>query len=143
MDVTPIVLRLQERLAALPLREIGQAPGLDAAMRGNRAAPAVYVIPLSERGQELPHTGEVDQLETRVFGVLQVLEARYPDAAGSVLDLADLRQAIKAALVGWVPEAETGEPVLFLGGELVQLEGDGALWWSDEYLLNGYFRSTL
>ena len=142
MDVQPILDRLRQRLAALPLREIGQSAGLEAAMRGNLAAPAVYVVPLSERGLELQHTGATDQLETRVFGVLQALENQHPGAAPGVISLAALRQAIKSALVGWVPDLDTGEPVVFVGGELVQLEGDGVLWWSDEFLLTGYYRSN-
>lgn len=142
MDVQPFVDRLQERLSDLPLREIDAAAALDAAMRGNRAAPAVYVIPLSERGIALNHTGDVDQQEHRVFGVLQVLDTLAAAGAPGVIDLAALRSRVKQALVGWVPDDETGEPVRFLGGELVQFEGDGRLWWSDEFSYLGYFRSN-
>ena len=142
MELTPIVTRLQERLDPLELREIEAAAGLDAAISGNLASPAVYVIPLSERGTELAHTGEVDQRETRVFAVLQVTETRARTAAPDVDTFVPLRTAVKEALIGWVPDEDTGEPVTFLGGELIQLEGDGRLWWSDEFVFTGYFRST-
>ena len=141
MDLTLIVERLRERLDALQLREVEQAAGLDAAMRGNVATPSVYVVPLSERGLELRHTGATDQLETRLFGVLQVTDTLERTGAPDLATFAPLRAAIKRALVGWVPDAVTGEPVIFLGGELIQLEGDGRLWWSDEFVFTGYFRS--
>lgn len=142
MDLSPFLSRLRDRLVDMPLREIDAAAGLEAALAGNRAAPAVYVVPLSERGTALPHTGDVDQLETRLVGVLQVVETLQPSGASGVVDLAALRDRVKRALIGWVPEPETGEPVLFMGGELVQFGGDGRMWWSDEFSFNGYYRST-
>lgn len=138
MDVSPVVDRLKLRLADLRLRDVAESPSLDEAMRGNKASPAVYVLPLSERGTHLPHTGTVDQLELRLFGVLMVLDISR--RAGQV-DLATLRLRVKQALIGWVPEAATGEPVTFQGGELVDLPGNGTQWWSDEFLMTGYFRS--
>lgn len=142
MDLTHIAERLRERLAALNLREIEEAAGLDAAISGNLASPAVYVIALSERGRQLEHTGEVDQWEERVFGVLQVTDTVGRTSAPDAATFAALRAAVKRALIGWVPDENTGEPVTFLGGELIQLEGDGRMWWSDEFSFTGYFRSN-
>lgn len=141
MDVLPTLERLRERLSDLPLREIEAAAGLNGAMNGIRAVPAVYVIPLSERGTQLPHTGSVDQLERRLVGIVLAVEAIDTRGGAGALDLAALRGRIKKALVGWVPEPDTGEPVTFQGGDLVDFPGDGRLWWADEYLLTGYFRS--
>jgi len=142
MDVSPIVARLRAQLVGLPLREIDAAGGLDAAMRGNRAAPAAYVVPLSERAEQLDHTGPTDQWEHRLVGVLLVVETLAASGAPGVVDLAGLRDRVKSALIGWVPDDETSEPMLFMGGELVQLEGNGQLWWSDEFSFKGYFRSN-
>lgn len=136
MDVQPIVARLTEKLAGLQLREIAAAGGLDDAMRGNKAAPALYVIPLGERAINTDHIGPVDWLERSLFGVVVVVDAR-----DTALNLAQLRRRIKLALVGWVVDDTTGEPVLFQGGELVDFPGDGQLWWSDEFLMTSYFRS--
>lgn len=144
MDVQPIVTRLRERLADLPLREIDAAAGLDAAMRGNHAAPALYVIPLAERATHMPHTGCVEERETRMFGCVMVLETMdFRRGTGSGVSLDLLRKRTKQALIGWVMEEETGEPVLFQGGELLDFPGDGCLWWSDEFVMTGYFRSEL
>ncbi len=138
MDLSSVVARLQERLSDLRLREIAQAPGLDDAMRSNKAAPAVYVLPLSERGIALDHTGPVDQIEHRLFAVLMVLAI---GSSKGLVDLATLRLRTKKALVGWVAEQDPGEPITFQGGELVHLPGNGTQWWSDEFLMIGYFRS--
>lgn len=140
MDTTLILGRLKARLVGL--REIESAAGLDAAMRGNRVAPAVYVIPLAERGTLIEDTGPVSQVEDRVFGVIQVVNTLDPLGAPGVVDLAAMREQVKAALIGWVPVAETGEPVVFLGGELVEFSGNGQLWWSDEFTLRNYYRSA-
>ena len=113
MDVSQVVARLQLRLADLELREIEQAPGLDEAMRNNKASPAVYVLPLSERGSYLPHTGAVDQLEHRLFGVLMVLDVGR--RAGQV-DLATVRRRVKLALVGWCPRKTSASPSPFRAG---------------------------
>lgn len=144
MDVQPIVDRLRERLADLALREIDAAAGLAAAMRDNRAAPALYVIPLAERATYMPHTGYVEEQETRLFGCVMALETLdFSRGTGSSVSLEQLRKRIKQALVGWVMEEETGEPVLFQGGELLDFPGDGRLWWADDFVMTGYFRSEL
>lgn len=142
MDVQPIVNRLRERLADLPLREIAATAGLDAAMRGNRSAPAVYVMPLAERATALEHTGAVDQIERCLFGVVMALETLdFSKASSTGVSLETLRQRVKQALIGWVMDDETNEPVTFQGGELVDFPGDGRLWWADEYVMTAYFRS--
>lgn len=136
MDLQAILQRLRTELADLALREIEPAAGLDAAMRANRAVPAAYLIPLSERGQATGQTGEVDQIEHRLFAVVQAVDVGN---AHGVVDLKTLRQRVKRALVGFVPDPSMGDPVLFVGGELVEFEGNGRLLWSDEFGYSGYF----
>lgn len=139
MDLQLILQRLRSELADLQLREIEDAPGLDAAMRASRAVPAVYVVPLSERGEALVHTGETDQIERRLFGVVQVVDAMNAGSTPGVVDLTALRRRVKRALIGFTPDVSLGEPVTFSGGELVQFEGNGRLWWSDEFEFSGYY----
>ena len=140
MDVTPFLERLRARTTGM--REIEAAAGLEAAMASNLAAPAAYVIPMSERGTELEHTGSVDQWLSQVFAVLQVVQTQAPAGSSGVVDLVQSRQQVKAALVGFVPDEETGEPVTFLGGELVEFGGDGRMWWADEFHVKSYYRSN-
>ena len=141
MWLQDVIARLKAQVTGM--REIDGASSLDAAMRGAVSCPSAYAIPLTETGRELAHTGPVDQLITVLFGVLIVLDtARTAQGLDVLIELEAKRLQVRAALVGWVPDDETGEPVTFVGGELVQFQGDGRLWWSDEFLLTTYYRSN-
>ena len=73
---------------------------------------------------------------------MQVVQTQAPAGSSGVVDLVQSRQQVKAALVGFVPDEETGEPVTFLGGELVEFGGDGRMWWADEFHVKSYYRSN-
>lgn len=135
---------LQRLKAHMPgMREIDGASSLDAAMRGLVSTPSAYLIPLKDTGLEMAHTGPVDQDITVLFAVLIVLDAGRSASGMDVLrELHTRRGQVRQALVGWVPDEDTGEPVTYAGGELVQFQGDGRLWWSDEFLLSTYYRSN-
>lgn len=135
---------LQRLKAHMPgMREIDGASSLDAAMRGLVSTPSAYLIPLTETGKEMAHTGPVDQDITVLFAVLIALDAARSASGMDVLrELHTRRGQVRQALVGWVPDQDTGEPVTYAGGELVQFQGDGRLWWSDEFLLSTYYRSN-
>ena len=125
------------------MREIDGASSLEAAMRGAVATPSLYLIPLTETGRELAHTGPLDQQIAVLVAVLFALDtARSAQGMDVLVELHTHRNQVRAALVGWVPDDETGEPVTFVGGELVQFQGDGRLWWSDEFLLTTFYRSN-
>ena len=138
----PLTLqRLKDRVTGM--REIDGASSLEAAMRGAVATPSLYLIPLTETGRELAHTGPLDQQIAVLFAVLFALDtARSAQGMDVLVELHTHRNQVRAALVGWVPDDETGEPVTFVGGELVQFQGDGRLWWSDEFLLTTFYRSN-
>ena len=141
MWLQDVIARLKAQVTGM--REIDGASSLDAAMRGAVSCPSAYAIPLTETGRELAHTGPVDQLITVLFGVLIVLDtARTAQGLDVLIELEAKRRQVRQALVGWVPDEDTGEPVTFVGGELVQFQGDGRLWWSDEFLLTTYYRSN-
>lgn len=142
MDLDLVIARLKARLVALR-GGVGGSADLDAALRGTFVAPAAYVVPLAERGTEVPTNGPTRQRITSLFGVIQVVEnLRDTTGAAALVDLKSLRAQVRDALVGWVPDTETGEPVIFVSGELVQAEGDGRIWWSDEFQLISFYRST-
>lgn len=137
MLINSTVLRLRECVTGL--REVDSAAGLDAAMQSSRVVPAAYVIPLNESASDASKLGLHQHWETHLFGVIYVISAR--NASGSVVDeLNALRTQAKAGLIGWVPDTQTGEPVKFVGGELVQFAGDGRLWWSDEFTHTTLYR---
>lgn len=140
MDLKPVINRLRARLTGV--RSIGGAADLDSALRGVVVAPAVFVVPLARRGREIPRTGPTRQHISSLFGVIQVVES-FRDNVGeaALMDLDGLGKQIFDALVGWVLDEATGEPVVFVQGELLQAEGDGRVWWSDEFQLTSYYRS--
>ena len=141
MDLSPIVARLKIQLPAL--RSVGASADLDAAIEGAVALPAAFVLPLAESAVDIGLTGSTGQRIAQAFGVLHVVSNKRDAQGGASLDeLATHRVALRAALVGWVPDAATGEPVLFTGGRLLRLDGDGRLWWIDEFALTTYYWSA-
>lgn len=142
MDLSAVIERLKASLTGIA-RQVEGAAGLEAALKGIATPPAVFVLPLADKGREMPTTGVTRQHMTHLFAVLLCVENfRHALGGAAVVDLETLRKPVRAALIGWVPEPSNGEPVLFVGGELIQFEGDGRLWWSDEFLLTSYYRST-
>ena len=140
MDLSLIVERLKERLGGL--RSVGASADLDAAIEGVIALPAAFVLPLAESAWDSGLTGGTGQRVVQAFGVLHAVTNRRDAQGGAALnDLKALRLALRAALVGWVPFAATGDPVLFTSGRLLSLDGDGRLWWMDEFQLTTYYWS--
>lgn len=141
MDLSLIVARLKAELSAL--RSVGASADLDAAIEGAVAMPSAFVLPLAEAGHDLGVTGVTRQRITQAFGVLHVVSNRRDAQGGAALDdLKTHRLNLRIALVGWVPDAMTGEPVTFTAGRLLRLDGDGRLWWIDEFELTTYYRSN-
>jgi hypothetical protein len=135
MAVDLMAVVVQHLRTALPeLRAVGGSADLDAALEGAVALPAAFVLPLLEQARPLKLLGLAAQRVTVTFGVLHVLSNRR-DARGAaaLTDLHTHRRALRAALLGWVPDAETGEPVTFEGGRLMRLDDEGRLWWMDEF----------
>ena len=142
MDLTFVLDRLKSQLSGI--RQFGGAADLDAAITGSVTVPAVFVMPQTEAAEKTPMaTGVVRQTFTPNWGVVLVVSNRR-DASGAAAlgDLAPLRQTVRQALVGWVPDEATGEPVYGTGGRLLRMDGDGRLWWVDSFELKTYFRSN-
>jgi len=142
MDLQFVIDRLKAQLSGV--RQLGGAADLDSALNGSVSVPAVFVMPQAEKAAVTPmSTGLVRQTFAPNWGVIQVVSNRR-DAAGAaaLTDLASLRQAVRLALVGWVPDTSTGEPVYATGGQLLRLDGESRLWWVDSFELKTYFRSN-
>lgn len=141
MDLSLIVARLKTELSAL--RSVGASADLDAAIEGAVAMPAAFVLPLAESAQDMAMTGQTGARIRQAFGVLHVVSNRRDAQGGQALDdLKAHRLALRAALVGWVPVEADGEPVRFTAGRLLRLDGDGRLWWMDEFELTTYYWSA-
>ncbi len=141
MDLSLIVDHLRARLS--DLRSVGTSADLDAAIEGAPALPAAFVLPLAESAVDMGLIGQTGQRIAQAFGVLHVVSNKRDAQGGAALEaLTPHRRALRAALVGWVVDAATGEPVTFTGGRLLRLDGDGRLWWIDEFELTTYYWST-
>jgi hypothetical protein len=139
MDLDLIITRLKATLTGF--KAIGGAADLDAAIGGAVAVPAAFVIPLADSASPNGMIGFHEQLITQAFGVVLVAaNRRDTTGAAALTDLNALRRQVRDALAGWAPTPE-GEPVEIVGGRMLQLDGDGRLWWIDEFSLQTYYRS--
>jgi hypothetical protein len=142
MDLSLITARLKSQLTGL--RSIGSSADLVAAQAGTVALPGAFLLPLGDDGgPDAGLIGVTHQVITQTFGVvLGLINKRDAQGAAALDDLVTLRNALKTALIGWVPDATVGEPVLFAGGRLQSLDKEGRLWWMDEFRLVTYYRSA-
>lgn len=141
MDLNAVVARLKAQLTGV--KSIGASADLHAAIEGTVPLPSAFVVPLAEQGSDMDMLSQTNQRIAQVFGVIQVVSNRR-DAKGaaSLDDLKTLRLNLRAALVGWVPDAANGEPVHFRSGRLLRLDGDGRLWWIDEFEVVTFYWGT-
>jgi hypothetical protein len=140
MDVTPIITRLQAQLTGFAA--IAGSASVDQAIETAPNTPAAYVVPLAETAEPSPLIGVLVQRLTQEFCVVLVI-ANLRDATGAAaaVDLAAKRQALRAVLLGWVPDAATGEAVEFVGGALLDFR-EARLWWRDVFRVVTYYRSA-
>lgn len=138
MDLSAVVARLKSQITGL--KSIGASADLDAAIGGAVTTPSAYVLPLAESATEEDMLSETAETVVQVFGVVHVLSnKRDAQGAAALNDLATLRRNLRTALVGWVPDAASGEPVHFRGGRLLRMDGDARMWWIDEFQLKTYW----
>lgn len=141
MQLSLAIARLQTRTPSFKSR--GGAVDLDAALQSKLPIlPACFVMPLVDTAKPGRLTSVHSQYLTRAFAVVQVLSNRRDTPGKAALfDMDAANAEVRAALIGWVPDPEVGEPVQFTGGRVLKFE-DGRLWWSDEFQVSGFYRST-
>lgn len=141
MDLSAIEARLKTQLTGL--KSVGVVADLIAASKGVAATPSAFVLPLAESAVDMGMLSTTGEKISHLFGVVLCTSNRR-DAKGAAAldDLLPLRLNLRNALVGWVPDIATGEPVTFAGGHLLNLDGEGRLWWQDEFELTTYYWST-
>lgn len=138
MLLSELQTRVKDQLPGL--RQVGTSADVVSAMAGAVTAPAAFVVPMGEDGRDIGLLSTTSQAVAQSFGVLHVVSNRRDAKVGAALDdLEALRAALKAALIGWVPDAATGEPVSFTSGKLLKFDDEGRLWWMDEFNLNSYW----
>lgn len=104
--------------------------------------PAAYVLPAATDAapQALATGGHRQALTETVQVVLVTRNLR--DAAGALAsqDLVTVRDAARAALLGWAPGAEW-TPLELTGGTLLAMEADAVVW-RDQVASRTWFRKT-
>ncbi|SDI53795.1 phage tail terminator protein [Propionivibrio dicarboxylicus] len=135
--IETVVARL--KAATTGFNKIGGAADLDAIGK-KVVTPGAYVIPMTESGTEGELLGVTEQEIDIGFGVFTVV-SNLSDVAGAAAigGLQARRDAIKSALIGWVPNPAEGHPVYFTSGRLMRWD-DGILWWLDEFQVASYWR---
>lgn len=141
MNLSLILARLKSQLTGL--KAVGQSADFAAAKAGMLALPGMFVVPLREAGTVDEMTSATSQQVAQTFGVVIGLRNQRDALGGAALDdLHPHRLALRAALVGWVPDADTGEPVHFTSGRLLEIDAEQRLWWMDEFQLTTYYWSA-
>ncbi|MCC7413318.1 MAG: hypothetical protein IT495_17010 [Gammaproteobacteria bacterium] len=138
MLVAAIIARLRTEVSAL--RDVTGAADLRAAGITLKRWPAAWVVLTGEQAQANQLATAVSQRVVATVGV--VLGARdVSDATGTAAReaLEPVRGAVRAALLGWAPDAEY-EPCVLRGGRLLAF-GDAVLWWLDEFDTAYYARA--
>lgn len=137
-----IIARLQ--VLVPQLRQIEGAIELDAALSSDAHAridtPAAFVVPLSDMpSDDESFSGQTIQQVVGSVAIVFCLDS-YRDELGqaAAADLNALRVAVRRALLGWVADPDTGEPVRAGKGQLLDF-GGGRTWWADEYDITYYW----
>lgn len=141
MDVQyTITQRIRDQVPEL--RQVDGALELDAVLSGAvlPATPAAFVVLTTEQpAPDEGFSGGLIQRITSYWRVIFVID-NYADATGSAIapQLQSLRVAVRRALLGWVPDAENGEPLQADTCELIDVI-NGRTFWGDGYLINHYW----
>ncbi len=140
MTPASIIARLREQCA--PLRLVGGAAQLERAIEALTTAPAAFVLPARESAADSPFMDQVVQQEVRSEFTVVLAVRNLADDAGSAAreELEPVREAVRVALLGWVPEDATSG-CEFVGGELAQFK-DSLLWWADTFATSYLIRSA-
>jgi hypothetical protein len=139
--IDDVIAHLEASGAAF--KQVGGAAQFQNAAESNpRATPAAFVIPLEENPGVSAMGDLVIQRVAVTLGVILVVR-NLSDSKGVAArqDMETLRQAVKAALLGWQPPG--GYDPLERGRSGLLAFKDGHMWWQDIYLTSYIDRSVL
>lgn len=128
--IDAIIARLDAQVGSLNLVK-GAADFQKAAESNPTATPAAYVLLLKEGGGPTATFSRTEQRVNAEIGIVLVVR-NVADAKGASAgtDMATLRAAVRAALLGW--EDGGRDPMEFAAGDLLAFR-DGHMWWQDSY----------
>ena len=139
---------VQTRLAAALVPDtlkgvdlLGELPGALDQMKGS---PWAFVMPSQDRaGPDTMGTVEVRQRVVQQFAVLICFFGIGNLAAAQLSNIDTIRAAVRAQLVGWLPNpSDSGDPITYLGGKIVVADFDRSLIiWGEEFAGIYYVRA--
>jgi hypothetical protein len=136
MRILPVIARLKAQCALLanrvePAKSLTQLSDEEI----KTGLPIAFVYAFKDGASPSELINKTSQRVSKRFTV--IIAAKTSDAVSEPIE--DVRDQIKAALIGWEPSA-THDPVEFIGGEIVNITG-GVTWWKDTYETLTYNRS--
>jgi hypothetical protein len=128
MRILPVIARLKAQSALLDNR-VEPAQSVTALSDDEIASdlPIAFVYPAKENAFESNTVGITSQRVPKRFCVL--IAAANSDGVDEPLE--DVRDQIKAALIGWPPSSTHGE-IEFVEGDVIEVS-TRVIWWRDTY----------
>lgn len=145
-NADPFDLKLiRDRLEAevAQLRVIGGPAEFKLVSEKTPAVPAAYVLPAREVAGRNDFMQQLVEQEVALEFEIYIGVRNLADDAGEAAleSLRPVRGAIRKALLGWAPDADTYN-VEFVRGEFAAFDADNVLWWTDTYRTAYLIRSA-
>lgn len=136
--VEAIIERLRDA-SETPFALVERIGDLAALKERPNAMPAAYVLTMEEvSGDNERDTGPVLQRIESDIGVIIVAENVSDAKAGAAAaEIEEVKAWTRRRLLGFVPDAATGEPVTHVAGKLVKVSG-GCVWWGETFGLASF-----
>lgn len=135
--ILDIVTRLKQEVGRDVLRAVEGALDL-AALDGAPQAPCAWAIPVGDSAKPSGMATIVSQMVTEQFAIVIAVKAPNDKTGAKGVDaLGAIRDAVRAALLGWAPPGR--EPIEYRGGRLIDLKA-GTVWWLDQYVTETLIR---
>lgn len=143
IEVSTIVARIKSEIPAGFFRFIGTENDFMDAFEKRPASPSCYVLPPAEMpNPEQAATGMTTQrVRVQFTLILAISRPRDRDEDGAA-NAETLREALKDALLGWMPDGAT-DPVIYAGFRMLGLAPDGgSIFWGFDVSTAYYERRT-
>lgn len=140
MRLRPWAERLEQ--ADNAIRRVRSAAELASALeKGFDGKFAVFIVPLKDPAEPNEvDAGAHQQVVSPSFGIVYAVRDHADQHGGRGLDqLEDLREPVRALLMGWTPDPDCIEPADFVGGNVYAF-ADGAVWYLDEFRTGTVYR---
>lgn len=131
--------RLEDQVAAFA--KVDDAAAFSQVSAKPAQSPTAFVLPLAEQAGPSRTVQIVSQELVERFGIVIATSNRRERHGGAAArDIASLVASVRAALVGWSPDADH-DPVEYAAGRMMQAD-QGFVWFLCEFTTRSELRST-